>query len=114
MTTAILGNFATTSNPSINNTIANGGNDSTTANAASTWPAFSFAQPYQLNLNQTGGSEITVNGSTTLHIGGLGNVTIYQGPGFKNDFSLVNAWTWEQDRGVRCEFWRSVAAIVPE
>jgi len=67
-----------------------------------------------INLNQTGGHEVTVNGTTTLGIGNLGNITIYQGPGFKNDISLVNAWTWEQGRGVRCAFWRSVAAIVPE
>lgn len=31
-----------------------------------------------------------------------------------NDFSLVNAYTWEGGRGVRCDFWRSMAGIVPE
>jgi carboxylesterase type B len=108
----IWGNFVTQSNPSVSSSIAAGSSSNTTANtnAASRWPAFSIAEPYQLNLNQTGG---------VPEIGGIEilspvNTTFFTGPGLMNNFTLVNAYTWEDGRGERCDFWRSVAALVPE
>jgi len=105
----------TQDNPSISNAIANGAgsNNSAATNPASSWPAFSLAQPYMLNLNQTGGREVSAN-AAVAPVPGLSNQTVYEGPGLVNDLSLVNAWTWEDGRGVRCDFWRSVAALVPE
>lgn len=41
------------------------------------------------------------------------NVTERRGPGLRNDFQLVNAFTWEGGRGVRCGFW-SMGVLVPE
>ncbi|KAK8196504.1 hypothetical protein M8818_006669 [Zalaria obscura] len=107
----IWGNFITGSNPSISAQIANGvsSNDSSAANPATDWPAFAIYAPYQLNLNQTGGVEF----STQL-FAGVPNVTEYMGPGLMNNFTLANAYTWEAGRGYRCDFWRSVAALVPE
>ncbi|KAK3716386.1 hypothetical protein LTR37_006536 [Vermiconidia calcicola] len=107
----IVGNFVTQNDPSISSAIANGAsasNNSVSANAASTWPPFDIYAPYQINLNQTGGTEI----STDTGIG-EGNSTIYVSPGLQNDFTLANAYTWEGGRGYRCDFWRSVGAIVP-
>lgn len=42
------------------------------------------------------------------------NVTAFTEPGLRNDFTLVNAYEWEAGRGYRCDFWRSVGALVPE
>ena len=58
-------------------------------------------------MNQTGGSTVSVP------YDGL-NITEQTGVGAVNDFTLVNAYTWEGGRGVRCDFWRSVGGIVPE
>ena len=106
----IWGNFITSNNPSITNEIANGAssNDSSVTNAASSWPPFSIYEPYQINLNETGG---TLAG---VPFGTGNNLTEYISPGLSNNFSLVNAYTWEGGRGMRCDFWRSVAALVPE
>ena len=106
----IYGNFITTGNPSISNEIANGvstGNSS--ANPASSWPEFGFESPFQINLNETGGTPTSVKGA----VSGV-NITVFAEPGLKNDFGLVDAFAWEGGRGARCEFWRSVGQIVPE
>jgi len=42
------------------------------------------------------------------------NITEFREPGLMNNFSLVNAYTWEDGRGVRCDFWRSMGVVVPE
>jgi hypothetical protein len=103
------GNFVSQSNPSISNAIANGISTNNTApNPASSWPAFNIYAPYQINLNETGGTAIS-----TTYIPGV-NYTQYVGNGLQNDFSLVNAYSWEGGRGYRCDFWRAVGAIVPE
>ena len=72
-------------------------------------PQFDIYSPYQIDLNQTGGTEIPFDT-------GIGdqNSTIYVEPGLKNRFTLSNAYTWEGGRGYRCDFWRSVGSIVPE
>ena len=104
----IWGNFIMNNDPSISNEVANG-NSSSAANPASTWPAFTVANPLQINLNQTGGVEISAS-----VIMDAPNVTEYVGPGLVNDISLVNAFTWEGGRGNRCNFWLDYAAAVPE
>lgn len=122
------GNFIRTSNPSIssavalgasasnatstttsNSTSTNSTSGSSTANPATSWPPFTVYAPYQLNLNETGGIPTNVSGNLTPH-----NVTEYLGSGLRNNFTLVNAYAWEGGRGVRCDFWRAVAGLVPE
>ncbi|EXJ80631.1 hypothetical protein A1O3_06915 [Capronia epimyces CBS 606.96] len=107
----IWGQFVTTNNPSIPSNIANGAssNSSATSNDASNWPPFSLSSPYQINLNQTGGTPFS---TSIVQIGR--NITEYGNPGLQNNITLVNAWTWEAGRGDRCEFWRSMGSIVPE
>ncbi|KAF2032351.1 alpha/beta-hydrolase [Setomelanomma holmii] len=103
----IWGNYVTSSNPSILNDFAADSSSNSTAstNAASTWPVFSNSAPYQLNLNQTGGT--LVNGSATTPS------TFLTGPSLQNNFTLANAYTWEAGRGARCDFWRSMAPVIP-
>jgi hypothetical protein len=106
----IWGNFITTNNPSIPNEIANGAssNMSSAANPASSWPPFSVYAPYQINLNETVGTTAVVTVAPGV------NFTEQVDPGLSNNFSLVNAYSWEAGRGMRCDFWRSMAALVPE
>ncbi|KAL8753249.1 MAG: hypothetical protein Q9199_005181 [Rusavskia elegans] len=120
------GNFITKNDPSIPADIAAGANVTSPTgssdsidplpnqpNAASNWPPYSLAAPYQVNFNQSGGVTFDASaypGTPRLQ---LENVTQFSDPGLRNDFSLVNAYTWEGGRGMRCDFWRSVARIVP-
>jgi carboxylesterase type B len=90
----IWGNFITHDNPSIPSQIANGASsNSTKSNAASSWPTFNVNAPYQLNLNQSGGVPFSIPLSATF------NATELVGPTLRNDFRLVNAYTWEGGRG---------------
>lgn len=112
----IWGNFITGDNPSISSATAAGSSNNTNNNEAITdWPAYTNAAPYQINqinLNQTGGEEFS---NTAFAFGGQAvNATEYRGTGLRNDFSLVNTWTWEGGRGARCDFWRSMRVLVPE
>ena len=107
---AIFGNFITLGNPSISAEIANGPNSTATTSPATDWPAWSSAQPYQLNLNESGGTAFETETQAT----NVAPITEFEEPGLRNHFELVNAYTWEGGRGVRCDFWRSVGAIVPE
>ncbi|CAN9425458.1 unnamed protein product [Alternaria alternata] len=108
----IWGNFITQGNPSISASVAAGStssNNTADITAATQWPAFSVAEPYQLDLNQTGG-EMAIG---SLNVNSPVNTTYFTGPGLMNNFTLVNAYTWEDGRGMRCDFWRSVADIIP-
>jgi hypothetical protein len=73
-----------------------------------TWPAWTeHGESRMLNLNTTGGvpyQEPQITG---------GSVTQFMEPGIQNDFSVVDALTWESGRGARCEFWRRIANRVP-
>jgi carboxylesterase type B len=73
-----------------------------------TWPAWTeHGESRMLNLNTTGGvpyQEPQITG---------GSVTQFMEPGIQNDFSIVDALTWEGGRGARCEFWRKIANRVP-
>ncbi|KAF2641011.1 acetylcholinesterase precursor [Massarina eburnea CBS 473.64] len=111
----IWGNFVINSNPSISSAIANGAraNGSAMTSGLENWPVFAMWDRRMANLNQTGGTPtITpVGGAVT---GETVNVITYQGEGVKNALELVDAYAWEGGRGVRCDFWKSVAGIVPE
>lgn len=68
-------------------------------------------------VNQTGGELVnsTVQGGYLLQSYGENlNTTYFVGEGREPAFDIVNARTWEGDRGVRCDFWRSIGGIVPE
>ena len=106
----IWGNFIFNDNPSIPAAIANGPNSKLSTNPATDWPPYSNAAPYQLNLNETGGTPFVVQ---PLGPSG-GNATEFKDPGLRNAFDLTNAYTWEGGRGKRCEFWRSMGSVVPE
>jgi len=104
------GNFVTQINPSIPASVAAGSSNGTaTTNVASQWPAFSVAEPYQLVLNQTGGQLFT---DTSRRLAPV-DTSYFVQPGLVNNFTLGNAYTWEDGRGVRCDFLRSVAEIIP-
>ena len=109
----IGGNFITSDNASISAEIANGASANstfTTSAPATDFPVFSIRQPYQLNLNQTGG----IPYDSPNYVVGLPNITQYRDPGLRNAFDIVDAYEWEGGRGMRCDFWRSVASVVPE
>ncbi|KAH8680007.1 carboxylesterase type B [Tricladium varicosporioides] len=105
----IWGNFITNNDPSISNAIANGAASSSpnAPNPASNWPAYSRLSPYMINLNETGGvpTNVSLFGNTVIE---------YFEPGLLNNISLINANTFENGRGARCDWWRSVSADVPE
>lgn len=106
----IWGNFIINNDPSISSGAAvayNNGSVSESNSVLSNWPPFSNYNPYQVDLNQTGGS------TTTTPFQGV-NLTTQTGQGAMNDFRLVNAYTWEGGRGIRCDFWRSMGELVPE
>ena len=106
----IWGNFVTQNYPSISPSIANGVNSTGNGLAATNFPAWNLRNPLQLNLNQTGGQPY----SSTTFSPTAPNTTEFEEPGLVNDFSIVDARSWEGGRGVRCDFWRSVGGIVPE
>lgn len=105
----IWGNFITSGNPSINNTIANGaGSASPSApNTAAAWPAWSDACPKQLNLNETGGTPYQFQTQWGV------NVTQFMQPGLQNAISVVPADVWEGGRGSRCRFYKALAPSIP-
>lgn len=108
----IWGNFIINDDPSISQAVAVGSTNGTGPlangnNPATAWPPFSVYNPYQIDLNQTGGPLVTIP------FGGF-NLTAETGQGAVNDFQLVNAYTWEGGRGMRCDFWRSMGELVPE
>lgn len=109
--TALWGNFIIHNDPSIPANIANGASspDPSAPNPASTWPRYTAAQPFQINLNETGGQLL----SEVSRVPPVEEVNVDQGPGLRNDITLVDAYAWEGGRGVRCDFWRSVGEIVP-
>ena len=61
-----------------------------------------------MNLNESGGVPYTTNFRSPV------NLTALEEPGLRNNITLVDAYTWEGGRGARCDFWRSIGAVVPE
>lgn len=85
------------------------------------WPEFSPARPLMVDFNQTGGTpyeftavQVRNDGPLTVVGARDRNVTLYSEPGLRNDFRVVDAYAWEGGRGARCDFWRSIGALVPE
>ncbi|KAI0112061.1 Alpha/Beta hydrolase protein [Nemania sp. FL0031] len=72
------------------------------------WPQFTRGNPVHMNLNTTGGdiSLLTVTDQLAYYI--------RSGAGVVNTFNLANSFSWEGDRGNRCDFWRSVSPRVPQ
>ncbi|KAL1641733.1 hypothetical protein SLS61_009984 [Didymella pomorum] len=109
----IWGNFVTQENPSIPESLLVETSNSSTRSGVdilSEWPQFSASASYQqLNLNQTGG--VLTEGS--VEVASPVNTTYLIGPGLQNNFAFVDAYTWEAGRGARCEFWRSMAKLIP-
>ncbi|MCJ1264294.1 hypothetical protein MMC22_004165 [Lobaria immixta] len=107
----LWGNFIIHNDPSVPAAIANGASspDPSAPNPASTWPRYTTAQPYLINLNETGGELVTETSPVLPTI----PVNVHRGPGLRNDFTLKDAYTWEGGRGVRCDFWKSVGEIMP-
>jgi hypothetical protein len=60
-----------------------------------------------INLNETGG---TLTNTSSFGL----TVLEYSEPGQLNNITLVNAATWENGRGARCDWWRRIKAGVPE
>lgn len=114
----IWGNFITKNDPSIPLSIAFPPIDNATLSIDTSddlffyWPPYTSSQSMQINLNQTGGQPFSVEGLTFQ--GWSTNVLQYKNPGLRNDFSLVDARTWEGGRGMRCDFWRSMGVLVPQ
>ncbi|SPC67667.1 related to esterase [Ustilago sp. UG-2017b] len=99
----IYGNFVTKDNPSISSSLID---NSSNPNPANNWPQYSAETPYQINLNQTGG--------TPEQMPFLGTqLTTFTGQGLSNHFTKVNAHAWEGGRASRCDYWRSIANILP-
>ncbi|CAK7205371.1 hypothetical protein SEUCBS139899_008141 [Sporothrix eucalyptigena] len=95
----IFGGMVVRNNPSILASVAL---------PAFTFPSWSSSSHPLVVLNQTGGVPVTVPefwGGTSLQ---------YNDPGLENDFSVANAVTWEGGRAARCDFWKSVAAYLPQ
>ncbi|KAK0609243.1 Alpha/Beta hydrolase protein [Immersiella caudata] len=89
----IWGNFVTTGNPSVSNTV--------------TWPVWSESSPKLVNLNQTGGVEY--NFTTQWGV----PVKQYKAPGQQAAISIAPADTWEGGRGSRCDFYLGLAPSIP-
>jgi len=107
---AIWGNFITANNPSIPAAIANGASSPNPAasNAVSNWPAWTGGpNPSLINVNQSGGVPYL-----TTHGSGF-QVWQYANPGLRNNFTLVDATSFEGGRGQRCEFWKTLASKIP-
>ncbi|EED22149.1 carboxylesterase, putative [Talaromyces stipitatus ATCC 10500] len=82
-----------------------------TAKLLASWPSWSINNRLQMNLNQTGGISTIVTDSNDPY----GTViNTYVNPGLVPDFTIVDGYAWEGERGVRCDFWKSIGAAVPE
>ena len=108
---AIWGNFITGNDPSISQALVNGDSSTGASSFSGVFPEFSIAESYQVNLNETGGM---LESEMAVAEVGNGNASVYVGAGLGNAFNVVDAYSWEGGRGARCDFWRSVAELVPE
>lgn len=106
----IWGNFIVSGSPVISMADATAGFSNATAPADGDnidWPAYTLSEPFQMDLNTTGG-DVTLK-TITADL----SYYIRNGSGIVNTFRLVNATSWEGGRGERCSFWRDVAPRVP-
>jgi carboxylesterase type B len=110
----IWGNFITKNSPIISVEDAKGGVSNSTippaqgyAASGIQWPMWDAKKPVLLNLNTTGGVPTFVQATEDLFY------NLYSDPGVSNQFGLADANAWEGGRGERCDYWKSVAAMVP-
>lgn len=109
----IWGNFIIHDNPAISITDATANYPNATVPVAwpgsetILWPEYSIDHPQQLNLNTTGGIVDLIIVTDEL------SYTVRTGAGIVNNFSLVDAFTWEGGRGARCAFWSTISQSVP-
>ncbi|KAI9800147.1 MAG: hypothetical protein M1833_003474 [Piccolia ochrophora] len=102
------GNFITRNDPSVaDDDVVDNANGE---NPLDPFPPYDSRNAYQLNLNVSDAREVRV---ATPVVGRM-NVTGVDDEGARNDFEVVNAFTWEGGRGMRCDFWKSVGGIVPQ
>ncbi|KAF2163588.1 hypothetical protein M409DRAFT_26197 [Zasmidium cellare ATCC 36951] len=103
----LIGNFVVNSNPLISSLVANGvstGNMS--RSVVSDWPVFD---------GERGSLQVDLNTTCTGYVAGdLKKREFPYCAGEDNQFSVVDADTWEGGRGRRCEFWRDMGRLVPE
>jgi len=91
--------------------------DNLTAVGEGVWPTWEgdkdSGDGYRmLNLNMTGGhaTQIIWSSADGVQV----PVTQYAGPGLSAQLDIVDAWSWEGDRGARCQFWADHGQFVPE
>jgi hypothetical protein len=107
----IWGNFIINSTPFIPLSDATANNSQAVVpvgqNGYLDWPQFRPMSPWQMDLNETGGtvSPVVVTPNLTFYV--------REGDDVVNHFSLANAYTWEGGRGLRCAFWRVVGDLIP-
>ncbi|KAL3474064.1 carboxylesterase [Aspergillus californicus] len=108
------GNFIVNDTPVISISDATGGKSNATVpvkyrgeNDTIDWPVFTFSEPWQMDLNTTGGTihERIVTPALRYYI--------REGAGVVNAFRLADAYAWE-GRVRRCAFWRDVSPRVPQ
>jgi carboxylesterase type B len=112
----MIGNFVVSGNPSISDKVADGASaiDRSSGNAASHWPPFSVEQPMQIDLNTTCQfSETSAQPLDGFDRGFFLDNKFCGAAGDRLDIRLVDAYTWEGGRGVRCDFWRSAGGLIP-
>ncbi|KAK8004518.1 hypothetical protein PG989_004237 [Apiospora arundinis] len=108
----IWGRFIVSGSPVISMADATAGRSNATAPSADDgdsihWPAYTLEEPYQVDLNTTGGDTTLLTVTPDL------SYYVRNGSGVVNIFRLVNATSWEGGRGARCSFWSEVAPRVP-
>ncbi|KAL4905499.1 hypothetical protein BDW74DRAFT_177867 [Aspergillus multicolor] len=107
----IWGNFIINDTPVISGSDATGNISNASApidrHGNLAWPSFSVEEPWQMDLNTTGGT-------LSLHVE-TDHLQYYlrNGPGIVNVFRLVDAYDWEARRGYRCQWWRGMSGRVP-
>lgn len=111
--TTVWGNMIRTGDPSIALSLADGDStDSLTTKSDSRWPPFTSqgnSSWKMVDLNQTGGVEY----ETVTPVASLPPVKQYMEPDLQNSFRAVDAYTWEDGQGKRCEFLRNTGERIP-
>lgn len=107
----VWGNFIVRNDPTITLEEATAGYANASAPVGAdgniNWPQYTAEQPFMIDFNTTGGDLTQVV---------AGPLSFYErvGAGIVNEFRLVDALSWEGDRGARCDFWKDVSARVPQ
>ncbi|KAH7069572.1 hypothetical protein BKA63DRAFT_85008 [Paraphoma chrysanthemicola] len=103
----IVGRFVKMGTPSFSSNIV-----SSRSESLENWPTFTAPHYKMVNSNQTGGKKVPVNSTLDPRLHGI-CASWYIGPGLRNSFETVNGRGWEGGRGLRCDFWRSIAGKAP-